>query len=266
MRRGGSLAWMLLVLALALGGECLFRIHLNCGTIRAGTSYVAAVERAVFAAGHVVVDMADFPAADRPASELCAERVRGCDVYVGVLGTRYGSPVRDRPEVSYTELEFDTATAAGLPRLMFLLDTDSADIGIPVSRLIDREFGDRQEAFRRRVRIAAWLRRRLRTRLGWRSWWNARCGNWPRSPAIPVRGYRSRCCGCGTSRPVTQALPDGMGCLRQFGSGCWPGIGRGFRRSKVWAGWARHNWRSSTRTGSLAAMTWRGGSMPSRRG
>jgi len=63
------------------------------------TSYVAAVERAVSAAGHVIVDMVDFPAADRLPAKLCAEQVRGCDVYVGVLGTRYGSPVRDRPEV-----------------------------------------------------------------------------------------------------------------------------------------------------------------------
>jgi len=67
-------------------------------------SYVDAAERAVSAAGHVIVDMADFPAADRPAAQLCAEQVRGCDVYVGILGTRYGSPVRDKPQVSYTEL------------------------------------------------------------------------------------------------------------------------------------------------------------------
>jgi Domain of unknown function (DUF4062) len=67
-----------------------------------GTSYVAAVERAVSACGHVIVDMADFPVADRVPAELCAERVRGCDVYVGVLGIRYGSLVRDKPEVSYT--------------------------------------------------------------------------------------------------------------------------------------------------------------------
>ena len=117
-----------------------------------GRSYVVAVERAISACGHVIVDMADFPAADQPAAELCQERVRGCQVYVGVLGTRYGSPVRDMPEVSYTELEFDTATEAELPRLVFLLDTNAADVGIPPSKLIDHEFGARQEAFRRRVR------------------------------------------------------------------------------------------------------------------
>jgi hypothetical protein len=72
-------------------------------------------------------------------------------VYVGVLGTRYGSPVRDRPEVSYTELEFDTATEADLDRLVFVLDTEAADVGIPPSALIDREYGARQDAFRRRV-------------------------------------------------------------------------------------------------------------------
>jgi hypothetical protein len=51
-------------------------------------SYVSEVERAISAAGHLIVDMSDFPAADQPAAEICVERVRGCDVYVGVLGTR----------------------------------------------------------------------------------------------------------------------------------------------------------------------------------
>ena len=116
-----------------------------------GMSFVAAVERAISASGHVIVDMADFAAADQAPARVCAEIVRGCDVYVGVLGTRYGSPVRDKPEVSYTELEFDTATEAGLDRLVFLLDTHAEDVGIPPSALIDREFGARQDAFRRRV-------------------------------------------------------------------------------------------------------------------
>ena len=112
---------------------------------------MGAVERAISACGHVAVDMADFPAADQVPAQMCRERVRGCEVYVGVLGTRYGSPVRDEPDVSYTELEFDTATEAGLPRLVFVLDTSAADVGIPVAQLMDTEFGIRQEAFRRRV-------------------------------------------------------------------------------------------------------------------
>src|SRR5664280_2869677 len=91
-------------------------------------SYIAAVERAVSAAGHVIVDMADFAAADQAPAQLCVEKVTGCDVYVGVLGTRYGSPVRDRTEVSSTGLGFDTASQAGWERLVFLLDPDADDL------------------------------------------------------------------------------------------------------------------------------------------
>jgi hypothetical protein len=115
---------------------------------------VAAAERAISACGHVIVDMADFPAADLPAAELCRERVRSCDVYVGVLGTRYGSVVPNMLPVSYTELEFDTATEAGVHRLVFLLGSDAAQPGIPVSRLIDQESETRQETFRRRVQAS----------------------------------------------------------------------------------------------------------------
>ena len=115
-----------------------------------GGSYVAAVERAISAAGHVPVDMAEFPASGRPPAQVCIDKVQDCDVYLGVLGLRYGSPVRDRRKVSYTELEFDTATEAGLDRLVFLLDTGGRDLGIPPKELIDRH-RVRQDRFRRRV-------------------------------------------------------------------------------------------------------------------
>ena len=119
-----------------------------------GMSYVAAVERAISAAGHVIVDMVSFPAAGQAPARVCADRVRGCDVYLGVLGARYGSLVPDQQEVSYTELEFDTATEAGMDRLVFLLDMDVEEVNIPPAALIDREFGARQDAFRLRVQAS----------------------------------------------------------------------------------------------------------------
>src|SRR5262249_45190606 len=38
--------------------------------------------------------------------------------------------------------------------LVFLLDTEADDLGIPPSALMDRQFGDRQEAFRSRVQTS----------------------------------------------------------------------------------------------------------------
>ena len=76
-------------------------------------SYVAAVERAISAAGHVIVDMAGFPAADQPPAELCVERVRECDIYVGVLGTRYGSPVLSMCQIAVRMVCWTAARVCG---------------------------------------------------------------------------------------------------------------------------------------------------------
>jgi hypothetical protein len=111
-------------------------------------SFVGAAVAAVLRARHAVTDMAYFAARETSPAATCVEMVAQSDVYVGIIGLRYGSPVGDRPDVSYTELEFEAAGERGLPRLIFLLREDTAHLS-PDDQPADHRA--RQDGFRARL-------------------------------------------------------------------------------------------------------------------
>jgi hypothetical protein len=115
----------------------------------ADRSYIRAAMDAILRAGFHPVQMGTFTANPLPPADYCRARVQDCDVFVGVIGFRYGSLVPELQDTSYVDLEFREATRAGTPRLIFLLD-DKA----PITRAMVDVDGRRIEEFRQRLLTA----------------------------------------------------------------------------------------------------------------
>jgi hypothetical protein len=97
--------------------------------------------------------MRHFAASNMDPAALCEREVRESDVYVAIVGLDYGTPVPGRPELSYTQLEFETATRLQLPRLVFL----GKEEALPPPRDTSSDLLRRQQAFRESLQKQAGL-------------------------------------------------------------------------------------------------------------
>jgi hypothetical protein len=110
-----------------------------------GNAYIDAAFRALDCAEVLVTDMSLLPASECSPKQVSEGLAKDTDLYIGIIGWRYGSPVRESPEVSYTQLEFRTAAEEGVPRLVFMLGEEFK------SKDADEPTFDRQVAFRNEI-------------------------------------------------------------------------------------------------------------------
>lgn len=103
------------------------KIYLSA-TYRDLQDYRNAVYRILRTLRHDVISMEDYVASDAYPLHKCLADVASCQLYVGLIGWRYGyQPAKDNPEqLSITELEYRQAGESGLPRLLFLIDESVA--------------------------------------------------------------------------------------------------------------------------------------------
>lgn len=88
----------------------------------------SAVDRTLRRMGHDVIGMEQYVAEGNRPLDRCLADVRLADLYVVIVGWRYGYVPLEQPTpgaLSITELEYNAAVAAGKPILAFLLDPEA---------------------------------------------------------------------------------------------------------------------------------------------
>ena len=81
---------------------------------------------AILKAGHIPAGMELFKAADKSQWEIIKRWIDESDVYMLILGGRYGS-IDPQKGVSYTELEYDYAVETGKPLFAVVIEESALE-------------------------------------------------------------------------------------------------------------------------------------------
>lgn len=111
----------------------------------------AAVE-AILKAGHIPAGMELFTAGNRSQWEVIQRWITDADVYMLILGGRYGSMESDAGH-SYTELEYDFAVSCGKPHFAVVISEEALESKVKAqgSSVLERDHPDKLKAFRAKV-------------------------------------------------------------------------------------------------------------------
>lgn len=113
----------------------------------------AAVAAACLRQGHIPIGMEQFNATDRTQWEAVQKAIDLCDYYAVIVADRYGSIVKGKNGISYTECEYNYAQKKKIPTTRLLLAPK-----VPWPR------GEPEETPAQRRRLAA-FRKRLETKM-----------------------------------------------------------------------------------------------------
>lgn len=108
---------------------------------------------AILKAGHIPAGMELFTAGDKSQLEIIKKWIDESDVYMLVLGGRYGS-VEPASNVSYTELEYDYAVEVGKPVFAVVMEEAALENRVKSSgtAFLERENPKELAQFREKVR------------------------------------------------------------------------------------------------------------------
>lgn len=91
------------------------------------TEHRSVLERSLALSGIPYNAMEHFGSTTKTPLQTCLNAVSQSDVYVGILGTRYGgAPIGNK--LSFTEREYRTALAKKMPMLLYLIDERTATV------------------------------------------------------------------------------------------------------------------------------------------
>jgi len=116
-----------------------------------GKSYVAHAKEAVEKFQYACFEMGTFNAQSVTPQDFDARQVKDCDVYIAILGMRYGTIFSEG--ISHTEHEYNTAYEQNKKIYVFILDENSIDHNIPINMLNSGETHKNQEDFKNKVKI-----------------------------------------------------------------------------------------------------------------